>query len=135
MFRFKVNSVLAAGLLPLALLVGVVAQRPCPKADERKVVGHLRDARCKSDIDKATIILKGENINRKSKSDSRGNFEFCVTPGRYEVTVEKYGYKRHIVTDLMVTKEANATVDLEMEHGWSSDDPNAGKLGPCRRAS
>lgn len=134
-FRFRVNGFLTAGLLTLALLNSVLAQRPCLKADEGKVVGHLRDARCQSAIDKATIRVKGEKINRKSKSDSRGKFEVCVQPGRYEVTIEKYGYKRYIVTDLIVTKEANANVDLEMEHGWSSDDPNAGKLEPCQRAS
>jgi hypothetical protein len=51
------------------------------------------------------------------------------------VTVEKHGYKRYIETNISVTAEAAATVDIEMEHGWSSDDPNAGRLKPCPRAS
>jgi hypothetical protein len=90
---------------------------------------------CKSDIAKAAIRIKGEKIERESKSDSRGNFVFCVPPGLYEVTVEKYGYKRYVVTNISVTAEAAATVGIEMEHGWSSDDPNAGRPKPCPRAT
>ena len=135
MFRFRVERFLIVGLLIFAWLIIGAAQRPCLKVDEGKVVGHLRDVKCKSDIAKAAIRIKGEKIQQESKSDSRGNFVFCVPPGLYEVTVEKYGYKRYVVTNISVTAETVANVDIEMEHGWSSDDPNAGRLKPCPRAS
>jgi hypothetical protein len=84
MFRFRVERFGIVGLLIFAWLISVLAQRPCLKEDEGKVVGHLRDVRCKSDIAKAAIRIKGEKIERESKSDSRGNFVFCVPPGLYE---------------------------------------------------
>ena len=117
-----------------ALLVSAAAEQPCPKAGEPKINGRLRDVRCKSGIPKAAIVIKGGKLKRKGKSDSAGNFAVCVPVGIYQVTVEKYGYKRYIVNDLNVTAEGNAIVDLEMEHGWATDDPNEGKTEPCPAA-
>jgi hypothetical protein len=112
------------------VIVGSAAQ-PCVTPNEGKVSGHLNEPWCKMGIAKAAITIKGAKLKRKLKSDAYGNFEFCVPPGNYTVTVEKYGFKRYLVDNLKVTSGETSPVNLDMEAGWATSDPNLGKRAPC----
>ena len=100
---FACAKVLITALFAIFFVIGVSANQPCLRPNDGKVTGHLNDPWCKTGISKASITIKGAKLKRKVKSDAKGNFEFCVPPGDYTVTVEKYGFKRYIVSDLKVT--------------------------------
>jgi hypothetical protein len=126
------SRVRAASSITLAVLFALSAQQLWAKPRDGKVTGRLNDSWCKTGIPRAAITIKGTKIKRKLKSDSAGRFEISVPPGTYQLTVEMYGYKRYIVNELKVTSGENSTVNLDMEPGWATSDPNAGKREPCR---
>jgi hypothetical protein len=70
-------------------------------------------------------------VKRKFKSDGAGKFEVCLLAGTYQITVQKYGFKRYIVDDVEVRPNATTTLNLDMEAGYATDDPNAGNSLPC----
>jgi hypothetical protein len=114
------------------LIIEVLAQQPCVKPQHGGVAGRLRDL-CEVGIAKAVITAKSGKVKRKLKSDGAGKFEVCLPAGTYQITVEKYRFKRYIVNDVEVKPNTTATVNLDMEAGYASDDPNAEKalLKPC----
>ena len=121
---------LSALLTSLSLFAAIMAQRPCAIPQHERLRGRLRDS-CGLGIAKAAITAEGGRIRRKFKSDKEGRFEACLPAGTYKLTVEKYGFKRHIVLDVEVTAESTATVEVDMEVGYASDDPNARDAKPC----
>src|SRR2546421_8510718 len=125
-----ISKLIAAFIISLSLIVDIRAQQPCAKQQHGRLTGRLRDL-CKVGIAKAMITAESGKIKRKFKSDREGRFEACLPTGTYKVTVEKYGFKRYIVNDVQVTSETEATVNLDMEAGYATDDPNAGKTKPC----
>jgi hypothetical protein len=114
------------------LIIEVLAQQPCVKPQHGGVAGRLRDL-CEVGIGKAVITAKSGKVKRKFKSNAAGKFEVCLPAGIYQITVEKYGFKRYIVNDVEVRANATTTLNLDMEAGYASDDPNAEKalLKPC----
>ena len=128
----SISKSLGVVVISLALIIEVLAQQPCTKPQHGGIAGRLRDL-CEEGIAEAAITAKSGRVKRKSKSDKAGNFEFCLPAGTYQIIVEKYGFKRYIVNDVEVKPNAMATVNLHMEAGYASDDPNAEKalLKPC----
>jgi hypothetical protein len=129
--NFPCLRFLAAAVIGTSLVIVVLGDQPCTKRNDGRVTGHLRDPWCDSGVAKAAITIKGAKFKRKLKSDLSGNFDICLTPGTYQVTVEKYGFKRYIVNDLKVTSGETSPVKLDMEAGWATSDPNLGKRAPC----
>ena len=127
-----ISKPLGVFVISLALIIEGTAQQLCGKPQHGGIAGRLRDL-CEVGIAKAVITAKSGKVRRKLKSDRAGRFEFCLPAGTYQITVEKYGFKRYIVNDLEVKPNAMATVNLDMEAGYASDDPNAEKalLNPC----
>jgi hypothetical protein len=101
-------------------------------AGEGKILGTLRDGWCKTGIAQAVVTVTGVKIKRKLKSDSNGTFEILLPVGTYQLTVKKYGFKSYVVNEVKVSEDSDSLVSLDMEYGWVSDDPNAGKPEPCR---
>ena len=128
---FARSKLVTAAVMALPFVIVGSAAQPCVRPNDGKVAGHLNDPWCKTGIAKASITIKGAKLKRKVKSDASGNFEFCVPPGDYTVTVEKYGFKRYTVDDLKVTSGTMSPVTLNMEAGWATNDPNLGKRAPC----
>lgn len=115
-------------MLFVVLIASVSTQRVKP--NDGRIIGSLHDAWCKTGVAKAAIMIKGTKLKRKLKSDTEGKFEVSLPPGTYKITVEKYGFKRYI-NDVKITADTNLPVTVKMEYGWSTSDPNAGKVGPC----
>jgi hypothetical protein len=110
----------------------VIVAQSSEKLSSGEIVGQLRD--CHGDgIRKAKIIVPGGKIKRKLKSKNNGEFRITLPEGTYQITVEKYGFKRYIVQDVKVQTNLSAKINLEMEAGYASDDLNDGKqnLKPC----
>ena len=128
----SLSKSLGVFIISLALIIETFGQRPCVKPQHGGVAGRLRDL-CEVGIAKAVITAKSGKVKRKFKSDRAGKFEVCLPVGTYQITVEKYGFKRYIVNDVEVKPNATATVNLDMEAGYASNDPNAEKalLKPC----
>jgi len=97
-----------------------------------EIIGQLRDCHGNG-IGKAKITVQGENIKRKLKSKNNGEFRLVLPEGTYQITIEKYGFKRSIVQDVKVQTNLSAKINVEMEAGYASSDPNDGKqnLNPC----
>ena len=119
-------------LMCSVIYVDVVAAQSSKKLPPGELVVQLRD--CHSDgVGKAKITVQGENIKRKLKSEKSGELRVNLPEGIYQITIEKYGFKRLIVQDVKVQTSLAAKLDLVMEAGYASDDPNDGKqnLKPC----
>jgi Carboxypeptidase regulatory-like domain len=123
---FRISSF----LLSVVLVASVPAQHL--KRNEGRITGALLDARCKTGVAKAAITIRGTKLKRKLKSNTEGNFEISLPPGTYQITIEKYGFKRYIVNDVKVGADTEFPVTVHMNYGWSTDDPNHGKPEPCR---
>ena len=125
------QRIIAAFVISLALSAGALAQQSRVQPQGR-LVGQLRDL-CGAGITKAIVKITGARFKRKIKSDREGRFELYLPTGIYEITVEKYGFKRYIVPDVQVRSESEAAVKLDMEAGYASDDPNGQKpsSAPC----
>ena len=127
-----ISKSIAAFIISLTSFVDVTAQQPCAKPQHGKLTGRLRDL-CEVGIAKAAITAESGKIRRKFRSDKEGRFEACLPTGTYKLTVEKYGFKRYLVVDVEVTVGSTATVKVDMEAGYASNDPNAEKAPrkPC----
>ena len=122
----NISKLLAAFAISLTLIGDVMAQQPCVKPQHGRLAGRLRDL-CEAGIAKAVITAKGGKVKRKFKSDGAGRFEVCLPAGTYQIRVERYGFKRYIVNEVQVKPDSVVSVDLDMEAGYASDDPNAEK--------
>src|SRR5581483_8619108 len=118
-------------LLGSLLLGGVSAQHPCGKSGDGTLSGRLRDVFCNTGVINAAITIKGDQIKRKLKSDSDGKFELCLPAGKYQITVDRYAFKRYIMNDIQVRKETNTPINIDMERGYDSDDPSEGQPQQC----
>ena len=123
------TKLIAAFAFSLILAIGVLAQQSRVKPAEGRIVGQLRNL-CGVGIAKAVVRIKGGKVKRKTKSNVEGKFEFYLPAGNYEILVDKYGFKRYTMT-VQVTPDSAASVNLDMEAGYSTDDPNEGKELPC----
>ena len=131
MMVFRHSKLLAAVICVIPFVVAASAEQPCSKLDDGRVAVHLKDPWCKAGVAKASITIRGARLKRSYKTDAADDLEACLPPGVYTVTVEKYGFKRYVVNDLKIAPGETSPVNLDMEAGWATDDPNAGKHAPC----
>ena len=126
----KIASSFVAGLM---LVIAAPAHQPCSKSQHGKLTGRLIDLRCDVGVHKAVVTIKGGKVKRKVKSNRDGTFEACLTVGTYQLDIEKYGFKHTVVIDVKVTSDSAANINVRMEEGYASDDPNAYEesLKPC----
>lgn len=65
-----------------------------------------------------TVRNTGTNLTRQTLTGLTGNYEVTqLTPGRYEVTAEKAGFKKVVVSDILLETSATVRADLSMEVG------------------
>jgi carboxypeptidase family protein len=128
----SISKPLGIFVISLALFIEVLAQQPCVKPQHGGVAGRLRDL-CEVGIAKAVITAKSGKVKRKFKSDKAGIFEVCLPAGTYQIIVEKYGFKRYILNDVEVKPNETAKINLDLEAGYATNDPNAyeASLKPC----
>ncbi len=72
----------------------------------------------------ATVVLrnKGTNSQAPQRSNSAGQYTFVnVTPGEYQITVEKDGFRTAHVASLTVEVAKSYTVDVRLELGAASE--------------
>ncbi len=68
-----------------------------------------------------TITLAGTDTSRFATSDKDGSFEFVeLAVGHYEVTVDAPGFKKFVVTDVVVDIGHVATVNANLQVGASA---------------
>ncbi len=64
----------------------------------------------------------GTGIVRQTTSDESGNFIFTLIPiGTYEVTAEANGFKKSVVSDVMLRVNDNRRINFSMEVGQIAD--------------
>ena len=71
-------------------------------------------------VEGATITLtsKETNISKTVTSDSSGVYNFLsLAPGHYAIAVEKPGFKKHALEDIVVAAEQTRAVNLTLEVG------------------
>jgi hypothetical protein len=71
------------------------------------------------------------NITRPATTGSTGNYEVAqLIPGRYEVTAEKDGFKRVVVTNILLETSSTVRADLRMEVGEVTTAVNVEAAAP-----
>jgi hypothetical protein len=71
-------------------------------------------------VEGATVTLtsKETNISKTTTSDSSGIYNFLsLAPGRYAITVEKTGFKKQSLEDVVVAAEQTQAVNIALEVG------------------
>ena len=71
------------------------------------------------------------NITRSAMTGSTGNYEVTqLIPGRYEVTAERDGFKRVVVTNILLETSSTVRADLRMEVGEVTTAVNVEAAAP-----
>src|SRR6267142_5905664 len=71
-------------------------------------------------VEGATVTLtsKETNISKTTTTDSSGGYNFLsLAPGRYAITVEKTGFKKNSLEDVVVSAEQTQAVNIALEVG------------------
>src|SRR6266404_3765242 len=65
-----------------------------------------------------TLTSKETNISKTATTDSSGLYNFLsLAPGRYAITVEKTGFKKQSLEDVVVAAEQTQAVNIALEIG------------------
>jgi len=71
------------------------------------------------------------NIERQTATSVNGNYEVTqLIPGRYEVTAERPGFKRVVVSNILLETSATVRADLRMELGEVTTSVNVEATAP-----
>jgi hypothetical protein len=72
------------------------------------------------------------NISRQSSTDATGNYEVTqLIPGRYEVTAERSGFRKIVVSNVLLETSSTVRVDLRMEVGEVATAINVEAAAPA----
>ena len=126
----KLSKILALLFFNLVLFGSLSAQVSDNSLKYGKLVIQLRDL-CGNSIEKALVKIQGSELKRKFKSNKQGKVEISLPIKKYNIEVEKYGFKIYIVNNIEVNEENNSIVKLDMEEGYASDDPKAPAVWKC----
>ncbi|MFN0170665.1 MAG: carboxypeptidase regulatory-like domain-containing protein [Bryobacteraceae bacterium] len=110
--RFAVSMVVIAAML----LVGGSAVAQVTSAT---LTGVVRDVSGASIPEaKITVTNIGTNISREARSDSAGNYTIpSLPPGEYRVEAEKAGFKKAVLTGVVLQVAQQARQNIEMAVG------------------
>ena len=65
-----------------------------------------------------TLINSGTSERRASQTDDQGTYRFVnLIPGTYRLEIERTGFRRHSVDNVIVTVEATLRVDVALQVG------------------
>lgn len=97
----------------ILLLIGILISQAVRGEDRGIINGKVTDRETQNTITDAIIEIV--ELQKKTASDSRGNFEFKDVPyGTYQLKVSCIGYETVVKTDIVVlsSRPANVTVEL-----------------------
>ncbi len=89
-------------------------------------------------VEGATVTLtsKETNISKTTTSDSSGIYNFLsLAPGRYAITVEKTGFKKQSLEDVVVAAEQTQVPRTIMAAAVRTLLEVPGRVGPVRQAA
>ena len=104
--------------LPLLILLAMAAVAKA-QSTSGSIIGTVHDA-SGSVIPgaKLTLTNTGTSETRALESDSNGSYQFVnLAPGRYEITIEKQGFKRKVFTNLQVEVQQVVREDAALDVG------------------
>lgn len=78
---------------------------------------------CDHPVKAAKIVIRQGKFRRRLKSGDDGEAHTQLPAGTYNVTVEKYAFKRYIVDVVVKSGDSDTQVELKMEAGYASNDP------------
>jgi trimeric autotransporter adhesin len=80
---------------------------------------------------KVTLTNDATNVTRTTITSGEGEYDFfAVNPATYTVTVEAAGFKRLEQKRVVVSTQANVTLDLSLEVGQVSESVNVTAEAP-----
>ena len=78
-----------------------------------------------------SITNLSTGLSRKVESDEQGRYVFSnVEPGRYDVSVERAGFKTALRKDVLLTVGGSATLDISLEVGAISESVTVNTTAP-----
>ena len=96
----------------------VMAQRPTgrPPISKIKLEGNVVDLESQEGLEYATISLRNERRPKMIQggiTDTQGNFNLDVYPGKYDITIEYIGFDKYIIEDVILREGQNlGKIDL-----------------------
>ncbi|MEK7409011.1 MAG: TonB-dependent receptor [Acidobacteriota bacterium] len=73
----------------------------------------------------------GTNIERQTATDITGNYEVTqLIPGRYDVTAQKSGFKKVVVSNILLETSMTVRTDVRMEIGEVATSVNVEAVAP-----
>jgi len=85
-------------------------------------------------VDSATVTLtsKETSVAKTSTSDANGVYNFTsLAPGHYSLTVEKTGFKKQVLEDVIVNAEQTQSVNVTLQIGEVNESVTvSGELAP-----
>src|SRR5882672_196047 len=95
------------------------------------------DARRLADV---SVLIENKDRQWTTRSDQRGQFKVELPIGTYRFTLEKDGFKKFLITDVIVKPATEVSYRLTMEVGGGSDwywhfEPDLGPPDPVTTSS
>jgi outer membrane receptor protein involved in Fe transport len=95
------------------ILIGLLCSPLLVLAQKGSIAGYIKDSGNNEDVIGASVFLEGTTIG--SATDVSGNFQFAADPGTHNLIVTYVGYKKLVVTGLVVKPGEEVKLVLQME--------------------
>ena len=99
-------------LLLVSITCTVFAQRPnnSLNINKIKISGNITDSETDEPLEYATISLVNERFPEKVQggiTDTNGNFDIDIFPGKYNITIEYIGFDKTTITGKTIQENTN----------------------------
>ena len=108
----RIRTILNACLL-LAVTCAPLSAQSVTRPGKFK--GTVLDAKQKK-VREASVTVEGKGYSAKLITNKAGEFEIALAPGVYQITVEKAGYKKYVLTEVAVEPGTKCAFTFRMEY-------------------
>lgn len=120
-------------LLLLFLSLNALAQiHPSVQTQPSQFTGVVLDMKSKR-IPNVKVLVEGANQKWNLKSDHMGEFRLDLPVGKYQFTLTKPHYKRHIWTEFCISSGSKISYEFKMESGECNDCGGPSSTGAAKQ--
>jgi hypothetical protein len=113
-------------------LIGALTALGLFAQDRGTITGTVTDGSGGS-VPQATVTLRnpGNNISQATTTDNQGSYTFIYLPaGRYELSVEKTGFRKADVAEVVVNVNTTSRIDVALQIGTVAESVSVEAVAP-----